>query len=451
MLKPHGYFWKVLSTIGVVSVGFQLITLSVLAYYMVVPLGQRAADDLASVMTHAAETWDKLPQQQQVVFAEKMRGKHRLILTNNDAPLSDSTSFLPYLHFLETALTRQLGAKVRIKESLNEHGERWFWVDIPVADGTIRFGFSRSRIGVNPPVAFFMLLVIGVYLTFITAVILARRLTVPIDRLCEAAQAVGKGHWPDSIPVEGPDELAVLTREFNRMNVQVRELLSNRTTLLAGIAHDLRTPLTQIQLALSLLPDEGGAPELMSSIREDLESINHLIGEALSISLELEEEQDMPSAIVVELDKLIRNIQANGVEIRWSRSECQCQTRHPLALRRILTNLLVNAIRYGEGRPIDITCGCHDRITEIRIMDRGPGIPVEHLQLVFRPFYRLEESRGSGTGGSGLGLAIVRQLADANKWNIELMPRDGGGTSAVLTIPHGTNGARIATLAASRA
>ncbi len=281
-----------------------------------------------------------------------------------------------------------------------------------------------------------MLMVIGIYLTFITAVILTRRLTVPIDRLYHAAQAVGKGHWPDSIEVDGPEELAVLTREFNRMNVQVRELLSNRTTLLAGIAHDLRTPLTQIQLALSMLPNEGGSPELMKSINEDLGVINRLIGETLSISLELEEEQNVPTDIALVLDDLTGSVQADGAEINLACSKLQYQVDHPLALHRILTNLLVNAIRYGEGKSIDIVCEYSKGNIVIQIMDRGPGIPSEQLASVFRPFYRLEKSRGSGTGGTGLGLAIVKQLADANKWQIELVRRSGGGTSAVLTLPH---------------
>jgi len=438
LLKSQSYFWQILATIGVVSIGFQLITLSILAYYMLFPLGQRAADDLASVMTHAAETWAKLPSKEQLLFSEKMRSKHELLISRSDSHLSDTTSFLPYLYFLRQVLEKQLSVEVRIKESLNKDGERWFWVDIPVSDSSIRFGFSRSRIGVNPPIVFFALLVIGLCISFITAILLTRRLTTPIDQLYRAAQSVGKGHWPDEIVVDGPKELAVLTHEFNRMNIQVRELLSNRTALLAGIAHDLRTPLTQIQLALTLLPENEESEDLMESIHEDLKVINHLIGETLSISFELEEEEDVLTEVGVELDNIIQNIQTNGVEIQWSKTKFLCHILHPLAFRRIMTNLLVNAVRYGEGRPIEVTYECDDKKIVVQVLDRGPGIPAESLSLVFRPFYRLEKSRGSDTGGSGLGLAIVQQLADANKWNVELLSRPGGGTIAALTLPCAT-------------
>jgi two-component system osmolarity sensor histidine kinase EnvZ len=433
--KSQSFLWRILSTIGIVSVVFMLITLLTLAYFMVVPLGQRATDDLASIIAHAAERWDSLATIEHEIFAEKMLKKHDLVLTASDVYIPDSTSMLPYLYFLEASLKKQVGKEISMKTNYNADGVQWFWVDIPISDGMLRFGFSNARIGVQPSLAFFILLVTGVYLTFITAVILTRRLTVPIDRLYHAAQLVGKGRWPDPVQEEGPKELVVLAQGFNRMNVQVKELLANRTTLLAGIAHDLRTPLTQIQLALSMLPNEGGDRELMDSIHSDLGVINRLIGETLSISLELAEEKSMPTDIDLELDDIIRKVQKNDVDIEWSRGKPCLLVLQPLALRRILTNLLINALRYGDSKPVTVSYECQKDAAIIQIMDRGPGIPAEHIEAVFRPFFRLEMSRSSETGGSGLGLAIVRQLADANGWEVQLMPRPGGGTNAVLTIP----------------
>ena len=433
-IQFHSYFWRTLSIIGLVSAGFLLIIISTLAYYMVIPLGHRATDDLASVITHAAETWDKLPATKRKNFIEKMRTKHKLVLTSDSQPLHKFNNWLPYLFFLETSLSKQIGEQVHLKKSIEKDGEQWFWVDIPISEGSLRFGFSRSRIGVNPPIVFFVLLVVGFFLIFFTAVILTYRLTVPIERLYLAAQSVGKGRWPKPIQEKGAEELVVLVREFNNMSIQVKELLSNRTTLLAGIAHDLRTPLTQIQLALSMLPNDGGDSELMESIHNDMENINHLIGETLSISLDLEEENTVPIDIAKELDDIINTIQKNEVIIEWyPQQPCLC-TLQPFALRRIINNLLVNAIRYGEGKPICVNYECNKDVIIIQIMDRGAGIPTDKMEAIFRPFYRLETSRGSGTGGSGLGLAIVKQLADANNWKIQLLPRSSGGTNAVLKI-----------------
>jgi len=409
--------------------------LSTIAYYMVVPLGQRATDDLASIISHAAETWEILPIDEQIVFVKQMREKHDLVLMSADVSLPGSTSLLPYLFFLETSLNKQLGIEMHLKTSQDKEGEEWFWADIPLSDGILRFGFSRSRIGVKPSVAFFVLLITGFFLTFITATLLTRRLTVTIERLYQAAQLIGKGQWPDPVKEEGPEELVVLAREFNRMNIQVKELLANRTTLLAGISHDLRTPLTQIQLALAMLPNDGGDTQLMNGIQRDLESVNRLIGQALQVNLELDKQEKEPVKIAEMLDHIIEAARRGNQIIEWS-SEKSCSFMlNPLALQRIISNLLENAIRYGEGKPLSIECSCDKDFLTLQVLDQGPGIPVEQREAVFQPFFRLEKSRNSKTGGSGLGLAIVRQLADTNGWTVQLLEPDGGGTCARLTIP----------------
>ncbi len=431
----QSYFWKILSTIGIVSIGFMLIVLTTIAYYMVVPLGPRATDDLASIISHAAETWDVLPIGERAVFTQQMRHKHDLVLTTENASLPVSTSLLPYLFFLEASLKRQQGKKIHLMTTQDEAGEEWFWADIPLSDGTLRFGFARSRIGVKPSVAFFVLLITGFCLTLITATLLTRRLTVTIERLYQAAQLIGKGQWPDPVKEEGPEELVVLAREFNRMNIQVRELLANRTTLLAGISHDLRTPLTQIQLALAMLPNDGGDTQLMKGIHRDLESVNRLIGQALQVNLELDKQQKESIQISQVLDHIIEAARRDNQIIEW-RSEKSCRFMlNPLALQRIISNLLENAIRYGEGKPVSIECSCDKDALTLQVLDQGPGIPHEQREAVFQPFFRLEKSRNSKTGGSGLGLAIVRQLADTNGWTVQLLEPDGGGTCARLTIP----------------
>lgn len=431
----QSYFWKILSTIGVVSIGFMVIVLSTIAYFMVVPLGQRATDDLASIISHAAETWEILPAAEREVFAEQMRQKHDLVLTSEDGSLPDSTSLLPYLFFLEASLKRQQGKEIHLKTDVDRQGEDWFWADIPLSEGILRFGFPRSRIGVKPSPVFFVLLVTGFYLTFVTATLLTRRLTVTIERLYRAAQLIGKGQWPDPVQEEGPEELVVLAREFNRMNVQVRELLANRTTLLAGISHDLRTPLTQIQLALAMLPNDGGDARLMNGIHRDLESVNRLIGQALEVNLELDKQEKEPVQIAQALDHIIESARQGDQVIEWNSNKACSFMLNPLALQRIISNLLENAIRYGEGKPVSIECSCDKDFLTLQVLDRGPGIPSEDREAVFQPFFRLEKSRNSKTGGSGLGLAIVRQLANTNGWTVQLLERDGGGTCARLVIP----------------
>ncbi len=385
-------------------------------------------------MTHAAEQWTSMDGDHRLQFAQEISAKHQLTIISSDDTLAESKSLLPYLYFLKEAIERHQNLTVVIKQSHDSEGVEWFWIDIPVNSQIVRIGFPRKRIGVQPPQALIIVLMAGLILTLITAIVLTRRLTIPFERLYHAAHDIGKGHWPEPIKEEGPTELRVLVNTFNRMNKQVKGLLANRTTLLAGIAHDLRTPLTQIQLALEMLPKSGGDPELMESIKSDLDSINHLISESLSIGLELAEEEKDDFDIATELIAIMKQYPKNKINLTHPKNKHCMLKIQVLALRRIINNLIENAIRYGKNEQIDIYYECNSNRTIIKIKDRGFGIPADQIEAVFQPFYRLEQSRGTGTGGSGLGLAIVRQLADSHNWIIELKTRKGGGTTAHLTL-----------------
>ena len=433
--KSYSFFTKTLSIISLVSIGFQIVVLSAVAYYMLIPLGERATEDLSSVIVHAAERWDKLNTDERQYFSQQMLLKHELVLTNTRDDIEPSSSFLPYLYLLENSLNSQYTQPINIKTNIDAGGEEWFWVDIPTKNDVVRFGFSRSRIGVNPPAAFFITLIVGALLTIITAIFLTRRLVKPIDRLYKASQLIGKGDWPSQVEEEGPEEFMVLTKQFNKMNLQVQELLSNRTTLLSGIAHDLRTPLTQINLALSMLPNQGGDAKLMTSIQQDLDSINHLISDALDVGLGLTQEVKKSIRVEEEIRSIINAIGSDSTIDFNNLSAHKClATIHPTAFKRILNNLIGNAIRYGEKKPVQITLSCDDAQIVVHVKDNGPGIAEEFREKVFQPFYRLEKSRNSNTGGSGLGLAIVRQLADAHNWTVSLLPRKNGGTKATVVI-----------------
>jgi two-component system osmolarity sensor histidine kinase EnvZ len=401
---------------------------------MFVPLGQRSMGDLANIMLYSAERWSNMDTKSRPQFKKEIFKKYQLVILEPRQPLAESNSLLPYLHFLKQAIKDNSGFDIQIKQSRNKIGIEWFWVDIPVRQQMIRIGFQYDRIGAQPPLALTIVLVMGSILTLVTAILLTRRLTIPIERLYQAASDIGKGDWPNQIKEEGPEELQALTRTFNQMNKQVKELLANRTMLLTGIAHDLRTPLTQIQLALEMFPDNGGDIELMESIKDDLDRINHLIGESLSIGLEFAEEKKTKVDIVEELRVIISRYPQSRINFRVSEKNSCLLYLPTLALHRVINNLLENAISYGNSKTVDVSYQCKKDQTIIKIEDRGHGIPSEQSEAVFRPFYRLEKSRNTGTGGSGLGLAIVRQLSDSHNWSIALKPRVGGGTSAILII-----------------
>ena len=198
-------------------------------------------------------------------------------------------------------------------------------------------------------------------------------------------------------------------------------LLTNRTTLLAGISHDLRTPLTRMRLALALLP-ESVDPDLVVRFERNLESMDELIGDALRFASGTRE-----AAQEIELAPFVAEIAQSfeqPVTLHCRTSETQRVTLAPNAFRRVLVNLISNGLQHG-GR-VEV---CVEADT-VRVQDDGPGIPEEHREDVFQPFFRLDASRNTATGGSGLGLAIVQQLCQAHGWKVGIDDRADGASGA---------------------
>lgn len=419
-------------TVASALIILQLVILGASAYYIMLPMAKRSTDDLAALMVLSAQTWLELPPRTRPDFELELARQHNLWLIDSTTALPDYEHHFPYLTLLEEALEARTGKVIRTK--VTEFGKSWFWVEFSSGEHHISIGFPQDRLDMQSPMALLLIMVATILLALATSIILARRITRPLQNLASAASSVGMGHTPEKLDEGGVQELADLSCTFNKMAQQVKELLENRTTLLAGISHDLRTPLARMRLAIELLPDDADN-KIIVRLKNDVEEMNRLIGEFLAFSRGLEKELPQRVELNGMLQALIDNAAVDGKRIRGLTQESCERTVGVMALRRIVGNLLGNALRYGGDHEIEVVCECADKVTLIRILDRGPGIPAEEFENVFRPFYRLESSRNTVTGGSGLGLAIARQLAEANGWKITLLPREGGGTEARLAIP----------------
>lgn len=436
MSYPKTLFARTGLTIAIAMLVFLLFSGGVIFYYILGPVARQASDDLAGLIVLSTKTWVELPPETRPDFEDELRTQHGLTLTHADAPLTALTIKSPFLHFLENALSHRLGSDVSIMQDPAESG--WLWVDIPIAEHSLRIGFSHSRIRARPPVAVVILILGASIIILLTSLLLVRRLTRPLARLARETSRFGRGERPDPLPEEGPEELALLARNFNRMTGQVQQLLTNRTTLLGGISHDLRTPIARLQLALEFLNNETD-PKLLEGMRHDLEEMSHLIARTLELAKGMEgANRDVK---IIDLGLLIGDLVASherqGEKIEWRKpSPCMLQI-NPVALHRVLANLLENAICYGEGKPVRVELECDAGRVTVILADHGPGIPEDQLETVFQPFYRLEGSRSRSTGGSGLGLAIVKQLCDIYGWKVQLQPGSGGGLIVCLTLPGG--------------
>ncbi len=433
MKLPNTLFFRTATTLTITSLLLVSITLVSLFWFVVIPIGKQSADDLAALLILSAQTWAELPPETRQDLEHELLEIHQLKLTSSPVSLTSFYKPRPYLGLLKKAIEHRLGNPVTI--GYNSEYVNWIWVDIPMAGHQLYFGFPKERVGASPPVALLTISIAILLLTIITALILALRLSRPLAMLSAATAVVGKGKKQMTLPETGPYEIINLARQFNHMAREVAELLENRTTLLAGISHDLRTPLTRIKLTLELMP-ETAENEFRQSLTEDVDEIEHRLREVLQLARGIEQqekpqEQDLREIII----EVISDHQHDGARIHFDPVAPVVQSVPRDTLKRILHNLLENAIRYGGQNPVTVQLQQEGKgQSTICVLDQGPGIPEEEREAVFRPFYRLENSRSHTTGGSGLGLAIVQQLCIAQGWKITLQSRHEGGTAACLEL-----------------
>jgi two-component system osmolarity sensor histidine kinase EnvZ len=416
-----------------VFVVFELLIAAAVVLLLMLPMARQAAGDLASLMVISAQTWSELPPETRPVFAQELETAHQLILVPDEPADTKPVDWHgPYAQELEAHLSERVGAAISLSSSFRQ-GETWHWVMLPSGSGPVWLGFAHNRVGTRPLAAAMITLGAGLLFAILAAMWLARRTVAPLDRFAVAAASLGRGETPGLLPETGPRELAALAERFNHLARQIRELLDARTTLLAGLSHDLRTPLARMRLALEML-QRRPEPKWIERLENDVVEMNQLVGDMLDLARGLGQEELEAVDIAETLEDLASLAEEGGAKI-------SCNADHLIvnaparALRRVLANLVENAVHHGRGTPLELRAQRCDAELHVEVLDGGPGIPDDQLEAVFRPFHRVDVSRNPATGGTGLGLAIVRQLAQANGWRVVLENRPQGGLAARVTLP----------------
>lgn len=284
-----------------------------------------------------------------------------------------------------------------------------------------------------PMVSGTTLLLLGVQLlTLWLAAWLSIRWAVrPLAQMAQAADALKPGEAAPVLAEDGPDEVVKAAKAFNAMKARIDAHLNERMHLLAAISHDLQSPITRLRLRSDLVPDE----HMRRKLHADLDAMQALVEEGLAYARTAHASQEVPRAL--DLYALLDNLVCDAVDAGHAvhlhgPTDLLPVTTRVQALRRLVTNLLDNAVKFGGQAEVQLTAE-GDAIT-ISVLDKGPGIPVEELQAVLQPFYRVESSRNRTTGGTGLGLAIAQQLAQALPGQLSLSNRPTGGLQAKLTL-----------------
>ena len=408
--------------------GFQLLILTSGSLLVGMPLMQAAARDLAALIMMSAKTWGELPAERRPALVEELAKRRGLQLTLATEPLHSARPWLPYLRTLERDLSGETGSPVTVHAGQDTD----YAVDILLHGQRLRFGFDHQRLGADPVSALALMFIGSLLLAMLAARPLARRLTAPLRNLAAGAEQVGRGATPVLPLPEGIEELRHLTETFNTMAAQVQQLLHTRNTLLAGVSHDLRSPLTRLQMALELHREQT-PHALAARLDKELAQMNALIGEFLGFAAGVAAEDRAPIPLLAFIRQIARELPQPLAGMTYHGTDEQV-TASPTALRRVLENLLLNAARHGDGR-VRVETAQRAGQVELTIDDHGPGIPAAERSRVLQPFVRLEASRNRGTGGSGLGLAIVQAICQVNGWALELTDAPTGGLRVRLRIP----------------
>ncbi|MBB3210825.1 signal transduction histidine kinase [Herbaspirillum sp. Sphag1AN] len=265
------------------------------------------------------------------------------------------------------------------------------------------------------------------------AYVVAKMTTRPIKQLASAATELGRDLDHPPLPEKGPTEIRQAAHAFNAMQARIRRQIQHRTHMLAAITHDLQTPLTRLRLRLEKVSD----PELRQKLVDDLAVMQGMVREGLDLARSMDSTEPMQR---LDIDSLLDSVCADasdaGQDVSLQGNARTSILAQPNALRRCLTNLLDNAVKYGQRARVSIAAESETPESLcIRIHDDGPGIAENQLEAVFEPFYRLETSRSRDTGGTGLGLTIARNIAENHGAQLRLRNHPDGGLEVILVLP----------------
>ena len=253
----------------------------------------------------------------------------------------------------------------------------------------------------------------------------ARRLVAPIGAFARAADRLGRDPSAPQLELSGPAEIGTAARAFNEMQARLKRYIEDRTSMIAAISHDLRTPLTRIRFKI-----ESAEPALRASVGSDLDQMEAMISGVLSFVRDASYARDRTAIDLLSvLECAVDDARASGAETDLSSSGQPTVDGDALALRRLFANLIDNAVKYGHRVRVRLYADGPTAVTEVT--DDGPGLPSSELERVFEPFYRAEPSRNRETGGIGLGLAVARSIARAHGGDVRLHSGTGGLTATV--------------------
>jgi len=340
----------------------------------------------------------------------------------------------PFFALLDRTLEREINRHIRLPHWIDTVGDsRHVEIQIKHTNAVLRFLATRSQTYASNSHIFLMWMVGSSVVLLTLAILFLRNQIRPILRLAEAADAFGKGRpVPDDFKPRGAREVRQAALAFLEMRERIKQHVDQRTHMLAGVSHDLRTVLTRFKLELALLGDSAEARALSSDVKE----MQHMLEDYMAFAKGDEGEVAAPTNLRELLEEIQGDAQSLGapvdLKMRRSRTDLVLPLKRQ-AFKRAITNLVTNAARFGDQ--VVLRAATERGWLRVEVDDDGPGIPPNERENVFRPFYRLDHARNQDAGNSGLGLAIARDIAHSHGGDITLGTSSLGGLRAIIRVP----------------
>ncbi|VVE61199.1 two-component sensor histidine kinase [Pandoraea captiosa] len=431
-----GLFWRTFFLIAL------LIGVSLAAWYQSFrvierePRAQRVAQQLVSIvkLTRTALLYSE-PDLRRALLQDLESNEGIRVYPREPADAVEKQRGGVVQDLIVRDVQRRLGTDTVIAASVNDIPA--MWISFKIDEDDYWVAIEQDRIDTATGLQLFSWGTFALALSLIGAAFITALVNRPFARLAHAARAIGEGQRPDPLPERGMGEAAEANRSFNQMVEELDRLEADRALMLAGISHDLRTPLARLRLETEMSPSDESVKRDMIS---DIEQMDEIIGRFLDYARPASRTTQS-----VDLSDIARDTAANfegrdDLNLSVDLADSAPVLAERTDLKRLLTNLIENARKYGRDAQSDIanvhisTRVLGERV-EMRVRDTGPGIPEEQLHLVFRPFYRVDTAR-TKADGTGLGMAIVQRIASRYKGHASLRNvRPGSGLEIIVSFP----------------
>jgi signal transduction histidine kinase len=426
-LIPRSLFARVTLIIVVGLAIAQLLTFAAIRYERGMALRELMMTGIERDIASSIAIVDRLPADERGAWLGRLERRNYRFMLGGGVTGHEPTS--PPAAAFAAAIVNALHPFEVVKVAQAVEPADGLRIEVRLTDGRPVIVDAR-RVGM--PVSDWVMWVLAVQLAVLAvcAWFAVRLVTRPLARLAAAADELGPDLKARKLEEEGPTEVAHAARAFNAMQRRIAGYMAERVEILAAISHDLQTPITRMRLRTEMMDNEHD----QLKFRQDLDAMNALVREGVTYARTLHGATEPPLRIDADalLESMVADYEDSGQAVRLEgRIDAPIVTR-PHALRRILVNLIDNALKFGSDVRVRVHADA-DRLV-VAVLDNGPGIPPDELEAVLKPFYRVESSRNRSTGGTGLGLAIAHQLAMAMGAELSLQNRSEGGLEARVTL-----------------